>query len=148
MLRSPADKDQTDLELALLHAFRSGATSAVVIGFTGGRLDMTLSNLMLLLHPALSGRQIELWAGHQTAFLLTPPGGEIEGVAGDRVSLIPMGNAARSVTTKGLAYALDGDDLPIGPARGISNRIRLTPARVEIASGALLVVHTPAGVDE
>jgi thiamine pyrophosphokinase len=47
------------------------------------------------------------------------------------------------VTTHGLAFPLLGETLLSGPGRGISNRITESSARVELASGALLVVHTP-----
>jgi len=143
LLRRPADKDETDLELALLLAFERGADEAVVLGAAGGRIDMTIANVQLLLHPALAERRIRLWVGKQTAYLLRAPGGEIPGAPGDTVSLIPLEGAARSVVTHGLAFPLDGEALAAGPARGVSNRIRQPGARVELAAGALLVVHTP-----
>lgn len=143
----PADKDETDLELALLHAFQQGSASAVVVGVAGGRLDMILANVMLLLHPSLSGRRVELWAGHQTAFLLTAPGAGLPGKAGDRVSLLPLGGDAEGVRTHGLEFPLGNEALRVGTARGVSNRITAAPASVELTSGALLVVHTPSGVD-
>jgi thiamine pyrophosphokinase len=49
------------------------------------------------------------------------------------------------VVTHGLAYALDGGDLPAGPARGVSN-IRTAPeARVDLGRGRLLVVEIADG---
>jgi thiamine pyrophosphokinase len=143
LLPRPADKDETDLELALLDALHLGATQAVVVAATGGRLDMTLANVGLLLHPALRGLDIQFWIGKDTAFLLRPPGGEIPGSVGDGVSLIPLGGEAGGIATHGLAFPLAGETLTVGPARGVSNRVDRLPARIELASGALLVVHSP-----
>ncbi|MCS7062409.1 MAG: thiamine diphosphokinase, partial [Anaerolineae bacterium] len=56
----PRDKDETDLELALLEAAARGASYLVVLGAFGGRLDMTLANIQLLLHPKLAGVRVEL----------------------------------------------------------------------------------------
>src|SRR4051794_10898103 len=44
----PAEKDATDLELALDAAVSAGATEIVVVGGHGGRLDHLLANCMLL----------------------------------------------------------------------------------------------------
>ena len=143
VVRRPAEKDETDLELALLHAFEGGVDEAIVIGAAGGRFDMTVANVHLLLHPSLVGRRISLWVGSQTAYLCRPPGGEIDGESGDTVSLIPLGGDAQGVTTHGLAFPLSGEALAGGPARGVSNRITMPPAHVDLVSGVLLVVHTP-----
>ena len=139
----PPDKDQTDLELALLSAVALNATKIVVLGATGGRLDMTLANVHLLTLPELGDIQVELWRGDQTAILLRPPGGPIGGRIGDGISLIPIGGEARSITTMDLQYALDGEDLDLGPARGVSNLINGPDPRVELENGLLLIVHTP-----
>jgi thiamine pyrophosphokinase len=145
--RHPVDKDETDLELAIRHAIQARAQSIAVVGATGGRLDMTVANLLLLLLPALASVRVEIWAGRQTAYVLRPPGGEIGGNPGDTISLLPLGGPAGDLTSTGLAFPLSGETLPVGPARGVSNRIVAAPASVELGSGSLLVVHSPAASD-
>lgn len=140
---TPAEKDETDLELALLYAVRRGADPIAVLGALGGRLDMTLSNMLLLTHPALEAVHVELWNGTQTAWLLRPPGGEVYGAVGDTLSLVPLGGDAQGVTTQGLKYALRDEPLAFGPARGISNVLTEATARVSLREGLLLAVHTP-----
>lgn len=140
---APARKDETDLELALLRAVEGGAQHVVVLGALGGRLDMTVANILLLTHPAFEGVRVELWAGAQTAWLVRPPGGPLPGAPGDTVSLIPVGGEAQHVTTHGLEYPLRGEALLVGPARGVSNVIAAAPARVELGGGLLLAIHTP-----
>lgn len=140
----PSDKDETDLELALLHAVSEDAETVILLGAGGGRLDMTIANALLLLHPALAGRRVEIWNGLETAFVLRPPGGAVDGDPGDRVSLLPLAGTADGILTEGLAFPLHDETLSPGPARGVSNRLTGTRAEIRLRSGALLVVHAPA----
>ena len=48
----PADKDQTDLELALELAVAAGVRQIDILAVQGGRLDQSLANLLLLTRPA------------------------------------------------------------------------------------------------
>lgn len=142
MRRAPARKNETDLELALLYAVEQGAQNIVVVGALGGRLDMTLANILLLMHPRLRDVHVELWTATQTAWLIRPPGGDIPGKPGDTLSLIPVGGHAQGVTTVNLEYPLAGEVLEHGPARGVSNVLAAGGARVELREGTLLAIHT------
>lgn len=139
----PAEKNETDLELALLHARERGAGRIVVVGALGGRLDMTIANILLMAHPGLRSCRVEVWHGSQTAWLIKPPGEDIAGHPGDTVSLIPLGGDASGITTEGLKYSLEQARLTFGAARGISNLLERPPARVRLSEGLLLAVHTP-----
>ena len=55
LIRYPADKDETDLELALNYALEQGASEIWLYGLLGGRWDMTISNLILLAAPRFDG---------------------------------------------------------------------------------------------
>jgi thiamine pyrophosphokinase len=138
----PAEKDEIDLELALIHAVEIGAEEIVVIGGLGGRFDMTLANLTLLAHPKLSGVLITFWHNQQKIWLLQPPGTEIKGNIGDTLSLLPFGGEARGIKTTNLAYPLQGESLPFGPARGVSNVFIGEIASISLESGMLLAVWT------
>ena len=139
----PTGKDETDLELALLHAVNQDAQQMILLGTIGGRLDMTLSNIFLLTHPKLQGVSTRIWHGDQTAWLVQPPGEEIEGQEGDTISLIPIGSTAQGITTENLEYVLNGDDLDLGSTRGISNVMKGSNARISLQHGTLLAIHTP-----
>lgn len=139
----PTHKDETDLELALLHAVDQGAVHIVVLGAFGDRLDMSLANVLLIAHPRLTGVHIELWHNYQTAWLIRPPGDEVHGQEGDTLSLIPFEGDVKGINTHGLAYPLHNESLLFGPARGVSNILTGPVASVEIRVGTLLVVHSP-----
>ena len=138
----PANKDEIDLELALLHAVDAGAIRVIILAGLGGRVDMTLANLSLLTHPQLRDTPIEFWHNDQKIWRLSPPGGEINGEPGDTVSLIPFFGDAGPIHTTHLAYPLEAESLPIGPARGVSNLLEARQATVKIDKGSLLVVLT------
>ena len=135
----PAAKDETDLELALLHAVQEGASEIVILAALGGRLDQTIANVLLLTLPALSGTDVRIVGGVEEAFVIRHEG-LIEGQLGDTVSLIPLGGDAAGVTAEGLAWPLDDDVLRFGPARGVSNVLTAKQARVQVRQGLLLCV--------
>lgn len=140
---APAQKDETDLELALGYALAKNALRIVVLGATGLRLDMTIANVLLLLNPMPAGVRVELWAGTQTAWLIRPPGDDFGGQIGDTLSLIPLGRDASGITTQGLEYPLHDETLFIGYPRGVSNVLTEQQASVHLKEGAILAIHTP-----
>lgn len=140
----PVHKDETDLELAVEEALREGYADLRIIGALGGRLDMTLGNIFLLLLPELEKVDARLEDGVEEVFLIRP-GAEprsIEGTAGDRVSLLPIGGPASGVQTSGLHYPLRGETLYPERTRGISNRMLKPVANVRLENGTLICIHT------
>ncbi len=142
ILRHPSDKDESDLELALRHCRRIGASEVTIIGGLGGRLDQTVANIFLLCLPEMSGLLIEYVDGDQASRLLAPGRHQIAGQIGDTISLIPVATDARGINTRGLKYPLRRETLGMGPARGISNVMLADEARIEFQSGLLFLVHT------
>lgn len=144
VLRHPAAKDESDTELALLEAVRRGATTVTIMGALGGhRFEHSLANVLLLTSPELAGVDVSIVDGATTVRAMG--GGttrEIAGSAGDFVSLLPVSDAVRGVTTSGLAFPLVDDVLARGPARGLSNVMLGERATVAIGEGSLIVVHT------
>ena len=138
--RFPREKDETDLELALLYAAATGATAIDILGALGGRWDHTLANVALLALPELRERRARLLADHQTLFLVRDAA-MLEGHAGDTVSLLPLAGDAHGVTTKGLRYPLDDATLSYERARGVSNVLLDPPGHVSLREGLLLVVQ-------
>lgn len=137
---SPA-KDETDLELALLHAVRRGAQRIDVLGALGGRWDQSLANVALLALPELAACTVRLLDANQELFLVRDRA-TIDGQRGATVSLIPLGGPAHGITTQGLEYALADATLEFARSRGISNVLEAPPAHISLTSGMLLVVHT------
>ena len=153
--RAPADKDESDAELALLGALEAGVAAVTIVGALGGpRIDHALANVGLLGHPGLVG--MDAWLYDERAARLSllvapdaagaPVTRELAGRAGDLVSLVPDGGTATGVTTEGLRFPLRGEPLLLGRTRGVSNVRTGANARVTLQSGRLLVIETPVNL--
>lgn len=142
MIPFPAEKDYTDLELALKIAVERGADWIRIVGGIGGRLDQTIANVYLLALPELANCDVRFVAGEQTIWLLRAGTHTIDGVAGDTFSLIPIGGSAEGITTHDLYYPLHDETLVFGPARGVSNVLTSSSASVTLKQGILLAIHT------
>lgn len=141
LLAYPPAKDETDLELALLYAAEKYADPLLIFGALGGRLDQMLANILLLAHPGLHGRAVQLVTAHERAWLVRDHT-EIHGQIGDLVSFIPLGGDAHVAATTGLQWPLQDDVLAFGLARGVSNVLTAVTATVILHTGLLLCIHT------
>ncbi len=142
VLRHQPEKDETDLELALLLAAERGARWIRVLAALGDRLDQTLGNIYLMALPVLHGLDVRLVAGKQEAWLIREGQSSVYGTAGDTVSIIPLSGEARGIRTHNLYYPLHDETLRFGPARGISNVMQAAEAHISVREGIVLVVHT------
>jgi thiamine pyrophosphokinase len=139
--RHPESKDATDLDLAIDAALAARPGRIVVIGSAGGRLDHLLALVGVLIGPRLAGVAVEAALG--PARLIVVRGGgqaHLPGEPGDLVTLLPAGGPVLGVTTHGLLYPLDDEDLPVGTSRGVSNEVRSVPASVHVRAGVLVAV--------
>lgn len=141
LVKHSAEKNETDLELALLYAAAHYAEREILVfGVLGGRLDQTLANILLLAHPALRHKQVRLVEKYQQAWLVYDYT-DIKGQVGDTVSLIPLGGAVHIAHTTNLKWPLEDEILSFGPARGVSNVLTAAQATVTLHSGQLLCIH-------
>lgn len=146
---APRVKDETDLELALVHALADGARAIVICAAFGGRVDHMLGNIFLLAKPEISQVDVSIVDGPHTIRLLRGAGTHraeaselvLHGAPGDLLSLLAFGGDAVGITTRGLDYPLDDETLFLGQARGISNVFQTEVARVRLREGMLLTVQ-------
>jgi len=141
IIRFPIEKDETDLELALVEVVKRGVGEVVIIGGLGGRIDQTLANLFLLLLPDLAGKSVRLLTQNEEIFVIQKQA-VIHGGEGNLVSLIPLNGIATGVTTIGLMYPLTDETLHPDRSRGISNRMLTDKAEVQVKDGVLLCLQT------
>ena len=143
IIRHPARKDETDLELALKVALGRDCLQIVILGALGARWDMTLSNVLILVAPYLSDANVRILDGHQE-FFCCRAGQKIEphGRQGDVISILPLTGTAEGVTLHGLEFPLDNATLPPGTTWGMSNIFTNRTAAIEVKKGCLLVAIT------
>lgn len=137
------DKDELDLELALLAARELGAASFRVLGAFGGRLDHTLAAMLVGARWSEAGFPLSLHGGSHEAWLCTPHHDvELQLPRGTTVSLLALREAA-VLESRGLRFELAETRLEFGVGLGLSNVVEEETIRVVCASGvaALIVEH-------
>ena len=141
------EKDESDLELAIGYALKARAGEMILLGIFGGeRFDHELANVLLIAAEAYRGTRMRAIRGEVTVRALH--GGEqleLEGSAGDLVTLLAVRGDAEGVRTHRLRYPLAGETLPFGAARGLSNLVMTAGASVACDRGVLLVIETRSG---
>lgn len=138
----PADKDFTDLELALEFAWAEQPHEIVLVTALGGRLDQMLANILLLTQPAYAEIPITLLDGLQRAMILRANQSlTLDGSIGDTLSLIPLTPTVTGVTIEQVKWPLTDVTLSFGSSFTISNQFVESQAKVSLQSGMVLLVH-------
>lgn len=140
----PAEKDATDLELALATARMRGTTEVLIVGAVGGRLDHTLAVVGALarersVRPELVEPDVHCW-------LLAADARRSISLAGDGALVSVMavsGQAVVSVT--GTKWELGAARLEPLAGLGVSNVLTAGTATIEVAEGVVLVVSASEG---
>ena len=141
----PAEKDETDLELAFAEAARRGVGDVTLTAVSGGRIDHQLGVIAVLRANAeLAVRIVE--PGFE-AWLLSDAGTRIIVVEGKErlLSLLALTPIA-DVSASGVRWPLDHRELTDRETRGVSNVVVAATAEVHVHRGSVLVVSTASPV--
>ncbi len=138
--RYPKDKIHTDSELGLMLAKERGYTQIIITGFRGTATDHMLGNLFLLFKKPYRGLDIRILDGKEEIRTVYK-NIDISGNKDDTVSLVAIGEDAKSVTTTGLFYPLKDATLHVDTSEGLRNHLTGSRAKVGIRKGSLLVIH-------
>jgi thiamine pyrophosphokinase len=142
IMRLPSQKDETDLELALLLARERLSATIDILGATGGRLDHTLANIALLSMDELMGCRVRLLDSDQEIVLIRANEPyTLVGQPGDTVSLLPFSGVASGITIQGFYYPLQNATLHASRARGISNILLHQQGTITLTQGFLICIH-------
>ncbi|MCO5070330.1 MAG: thiamine diphosphokinase [Rhizobiaceae bacterium] len=137
----PADKDQTDGELATSIALREGATSLVMAGAFGGlRADHAFLHLALALRLADEGIEVILTSGAQEGLPLNL-GRQAFDFADDTLFSIIGLSELSGVSVSGAKWPLNDVEVPLGSSLTISNRVKGHLHITLRAGRALLIAH-------
>jgi len=127
------DKDETDLEVAIVEELKRGSDLVTLFGAWGKRIDHSLTNALILgRYPG----KLRLETETEIAFAIH---GKAEWACpvGQTISLIPIYGPAKGINTTGLKWELKNGNLDqnfIGVSN-VSLKMRVT---VEIKDGQLL----------
>lgn len=139
----PAEKDQTDIEIALWKAFELKPDKIYLFGVTGGRLDHALINIQLLytiVKQGIEGVIIDKW--NQLA--LTMPGSYTveKNKYFPHISFVPCTHYVKGLSLDGFYYALEKTDISWGATRCISNKLLSNFGTFSYEEGILLLVKS------
>lgn len=142
VLTFPTHKDESDIELALYHAFEAGHDTLVVYGCLAGRLDMTYAVLQLLTHFSQAGARVFAVGEDTIATAIT--GGKHNSLvfsqgAHGTLSAFAATEVATGVNEVGLEYLLDNATLKHDVPLGVSNAFTGAPSSVSVREGTLTV---------
>lgn len=136
--RHPADKAQSDLELALGHAVRQGASQLTLIGALGGEWDHCLANLIAPLTFLTShGVWARLLTSQAQVYLADRP--VVLRAPGQRVSLHSLSPKVEGLSLSGFEYLLDQAVLHRHQTLGLANRTLSEEARISFQTGELFI---------
>ncbi len=133
-------KDNTDAELALFYAIKQGCKEIILTGILGTRIDHMLATIHMLANPKFKNIKLRIIEGNQDMYIIKSKI-KLTGKKGDTISLIPLNGNVTGITTKNLAYALQGQALRGYDTLGVNNMMLKSTAEITLKKGTLLVVH-------
>jgi thiamine pyrophosphokinase len=139
IVRYPAEKDESDLDLAVAVARERHVTSVVLTAAFSGRIDHTLAAIGTLVsaadlcavadEPAWNAYALDATSRAQV---------ELHAQPGTIISVFAVGDA--TVWIEGVIYPLAGVRLPALSSRGLSNVVADDVQRVRLVDGCAVVV--------
>ena len=139
---APAEKDETDMMLAVMQGLDKGYRNFVILGALGGeRNDHSVANIQLLHYIASKSARgtilhgDEVFAAFSNGTLTLPA--ELEGY----ISVFSLTDESRGVTIKNLKYTLENATLYSYMPIGVSNEFISVESSIAVEDGVLLVVY-------
>ena len=136
----PAEKDDTDMQLAAECALKLGATRFVLLGCGGKRLDHTLGNMQVLAFLREACVYAEMADDYCRTRLVKDKRFFITGEAGMEFSLIPTGENVIIRELSGVKYPLKDYHLVQTRPLGISNVLLGEKAVLDVEGCVAVVI--------
>jgi len=139
--KCPTKKDMTDTEIAVNYSIDKGFKEIVIIGGIGTRIDHSLANILLLkqmLDRGIKGTIVN----EKNEITLIRDRIKVDKEKDFNITLLPLTNVVEGITTKGLCYRLNCEDIEMGSSRGVSNEFKDESAEVSIRDGILIVIKS------
>ena len=139
----PVEKDFTDLQAAAHWALEQGCRELLLCGCTGGRLDHTASNLVLLEWIARrGGNAVMADSDNEVRFLENGTLTLEDAPHYHYLSIIPLDKTVKGVTLWGVKYPLEGADITRGDTLTVSNEPAAPVMEITVEQGAVLVIRS------
>ena len=138
----PAEKNETDTQLAVSLAISRGAREIVIVGGIGGRLDHTMSNLAIL--EDLDRRMVHglMVNGYNRARFLRNNSTLIPRSGYRYLALIAADPTVKGVSIEGVKYPLKKAKLERCNQYAVSNEIVGNCALIDVRRGGVWIVES------
>ncbi len=138
----PAEKDETDTQLAVNTALSRGADDIVIVGGLDGRLDHALSNLAILeamndmgVHCVITNGQNRIRYIKSTSTLIARSGF-------DYLSIVASDETVKGVSVEGCKYPLKNARLSRKFQYAVSNEITGNCALISVKRGGIYIIES------
>jgi len=142
VIKSPAEKDDTDMMLAVQQGLELGYKTIIINGGLGGRLDQTLANMQILAYIAESDAS-GILIGDPMCVTAVKNGKIMfkeTAAKNGTISVFCAGDKAEGVTLKGLKYPLDNATLTHTYPIGVSNEFTGVSSSISVENGTLIII--------
>lgn len=144
LTRAPAEKDETDTELALEKAMSYQPELVIITGVTGGRLDHYMSALHAVYSYQLKHPTIQFFlVNHKNRIRFLAPGQHA--IQPDEryrfISFYPFAEEVEGLNLKNFKYEVNNEPLPFGSTRFISNELS-AEGTVSFLSGSCIMIES------
>lgn len=147
VLKLPAEKDDTDMSIAIKEGIRAGYARFHIYCGTGGRIDHTIANLQMLAYLSECGKQGLLFDRDCVFTAITDRGLSFDRIAGGYISVFSWSEKSAGVYLKNLKYELHDAALTNSFPLGVSNEFIGKESRVSVENGTLLICF-PRGAEK
>lgn len=141
IITSPAEKDDTDMILAVKTALQNGYKNITIYGGTGGRLDHTFANIQTLEYILSHGAEGKIVGSRDIIYIQSIGKKEYKNIADSYFSIFSLTESV-TVTTTGTKYNLSDYNLTRSFPLGVSNEIIDEYCTVEVKNGILLIIFS------
>jgi len=139
----PVEKDETDLDLAILKAVLLAPKKLLLFGATGGRMDHTLANIQLLYRLQQKQLQTTIIDNQNELTLYEPGSYEIEqNLLYSIISFVPFSSLVKGLTLEGFYYPLEDGSVQWGSTRCLSNKLLSKKGTFSFREGILIVIKS------
>ncbi|HEY9578160.1 MAG TPA: thiamine diphosphokinase [Pseudobacillus sp.] len=144
--RFPAEKDETDLELALQWTLSFNPEHVTILGATGGRLDHFFGTVSLLTNNKLIFQDTEVEILDRLNRLSVCCGPTVKRVWSDPAykyfSFFPVTKEVKEFTLDGFKYPLTNHTVQLGSTLYVSNELIGESGTFSFTDGILMVIRS------
>ena len=142
ILQVPAEKNQTDTQLAVDIALDRGADEIIIVASTSGRCDHALSSLAILEYLHAKKKIAYIVNGQNRIRFVRDSGVIIIRSQYKYFSVITLDAVAKKVSIEGGKYPLKDAKLERGVQFAVSNEITKNAALITVKKGSVYVIES------